>query len=378
MSSAVQLDATHARLRSHVEQELGSLFARYAATASTYGPELARLWSLAERHIQGGKLLRPLLLVETHEALLNAQAAPPSHRAGPPLPERRVQDLAEVVRIAAAIEALHYAFLLHDDVIDGDFVRRGHPNLIGELAALSQQEARPGAARHWAQTGGILAGNLLLSAAHQWFARAALPADLRTRLLDLLEHTILETTAGEFTDVGLGDGLVTPDLSTILEMTRQKTASYSFELPLRAAVILADGSPGLEARLSAAGSHLGIAYQLQDDLISTFGDAGVHGKDPYSDLREGKQTALACHAQMSSTWPQLAADFGDPDLSFEGAERLRAGLRACGAEAFVHGLIHDQMTAFHDLLADRDAEAIPLEAGDVLRALAARIEGRQA
>lgn len=374
MPTAVQTTTGRARLRSDVEAELRGFFARYSAAASSYGPELARLWSLAERHIQGGKLLRPLLLLETHSALRNARQALP---AGAPSPETHAQDHAEAVRIAAGIEALHYAFLLHDDVIDGDFVRRGHPNLMGELAAVANTEARPGAAKHWAQTGGILAGNLLLSAAHQLFARAAVPTDMRIRLLDVLEHTILETTTGEFTDVGLADGLVVPNLSTVLTMTRQKTASYSFELPLRAAVILAGGSTELEAQLSAAGAHLGVAYQLQDDLLSTFGDTRTHGKDPYSDLREGKQTAIICFAQQRSDWPQFAADFGDPHLSFEGAERLRAGLRSCGAEAFVLALIQDQMTAFEGVLSDLKAAGVPIEVSEVLRALAGRIEGRQ-
>lgn len=373
-TTTVQESTAHARLRFDVEQELHGLFTRSRATASGYGPELTRLLSLTERQIQGGKLLRPLLLLETHRALQGAHETAPS---GLQAYRRRAPEHAEVVRIAAGIEALHAAFLLHDDVIDGDVVRRGQPNLIGELAAPSDTEARPGAARHWAQTGGILAGNLLLSAAHQLFARAALPAHLRIRLLDLLEHTILETTAGEFTDVGLSDGIVIPDLTTVLAMTRQKTASYSFELPLRAAVILADGSAELEARLRAAGSHLGVAYQLQDDLLSAFGDARTHGKDPYSDLREGKQTAIVCFARMSSAWPQLAADFGDPHLSFEGAERLRSGLRDCGAEAFVRGLIQDQLTAFDALLSDGEAGAIPPAVADVLRALIARIDGRQ-
>lgn len=364
-------------LRSEVEQELEALFSRSTSLSEAYGSDFARLWSLASRHVRGGKLVRPLLLLETYDALCRSEASSLNPRSPFQLRWRGEHARSEVIRIAAAVEALHYAFLLHDDVIDGDFFRRGRPNLIGELAEASQEEALPGGVRHWAQTGGILAGNLLLSCAHQLFARAKVPAELKLRLLDVLEHTVFETTAGEFTDVGLGDGVVSADLNTVLAMTGRKTASYSFELPLRAAIILAGGSTDLENRLSTAGSHLGLAYQLQDDLLSTFGDARAHGKDLYSDLREGKQTAIICFARMNGAWPLIESDFGNPEMSIEVAERLRDCLRDCGAEDFVQGLIHEQITAFSVAISGGDPENIPAEVQSVLLSLLARIEGRQ-
>ncbi|GAA2247109.1 polyprenyl synthetase family protein [Rarobacter faecitabidus] len=368
--------AGRAYLRSEVEGELQAIFSRSQATAEAYGPHFSRLWNLASRRVRGGKFVRPLLLLETYDALRrSADSIPNSRSTSQP---RGAHARSEVVRIAAAVEALHFAFLLHDDVIDGDFFRRGRPNLIGELAEASRDEARPGGARHWAQTGGILSGNLLLSCAHQVFARAKLPAELKLRLLDVLEHTVFETTAGEFIDVGLSDGVFSADLGTVLEMTGRKTASYTFELPLRAAVILADGSRALENKLSAAGLHLGLAYQLQDDLNSTFGDASVHGKDLYSDLREGKQTAIICFARMSGSWPLIESDFGNPDMSIEAAKYLSDCLRDCGAEDFVRGLIREQVEAFSLVLCAPDSEeSVPRTVQDVLFGLLARIDGRQ-
>ena len=378
MISLALPEVVRSGLRSQLERELHALFARSDATTHAYGADFSRLWSLAARHVQGGKLLRPMLLLETYGAVRASQKAARSPHHADGLSRMGAQDHSEAVRIAAAVEALHYAFLLHDDVIDGDYFRRGQPNLIGELADTSLREARPGGAMHWAQAGGILMGNLLLCAAHQLFARVEIAAELKLRLLDLLEHTIFETTAGEFSDVGLSDGIISPDLSTVLAMTSRKTASYSFELPLRAAAILADGSSDLESRLSVAGSHLGLAYQLQDDLLSTFGDAAVHGKDPYSDLREGKQTAIICFARTSDIWPHLEADFGNPSLSPKRAEYLSARLRDIGAEDFVLGIIDEQMTAFSAVIAGGEKTgAIPEEVQGILLAFAERIKGRQ-
>lgn len=362
-AETLQVVPASSRLRSEVERELRALLSRAASPAGAYGVELARLWTLAARQVQDGKLLRPLLLLQTYDALRE--------------PGRNGTDRAEVVRIAAAVEALHYAFLLHDDVIDGDVIRRGRLNLIGELARGVRDEARPGGAEHWAHAGGILAGDLMLTAAHHAFARADIPAEPRSRLLDLLQHTIFETTAGELCDVGLSDGVLEPDLDAVLSMTRRKTAGYSFELPLRAAVILAGGTADLEHRMSAAGAHLGLAYQLQDDVLSTFGDPAVHGKDPFSDLREGKETAIIGFARMTAAWPRIAPDLGDPALSVAQSVRLRDRLRECGAEEFVLGLIREHLRAFGEAIETTDDE-LPQEARHVLRDLARRIEGRGA
>lgn len=374
MSTAVQRDRS-AQLRESVELEISTLFARHSATARAYGSDFVHLWALAADHMQGGKLVRPLLLLKAYEALTwrseEGLEADIGYGSG-----GHVRDQA--VTIAAAAETLHYSFLLHDDVIDGDVVRRGRANLIGELAATSADCARGDGAEHWAQTGAILMGDLLLSVTHQLFARLDVPRQVRTRLLDLLEHTIMETTAGEYADVGLSHGVLSPDLSTVLTMTTRKTATYTFELPLRAAAILAGGSHEFEGALSVAGSHLGLAYQLQDDLLSTFGNSEVHGKDPYSDLREGKQTAIVCFARMTSAWPSLEPNFGDPHLSTETAEQMRALLIECGAQRFVEGLIQEQLTAFYEVLAGGSAgEAIPSPLRAVLLDVATRLEDRQ-
>ncbi|UKA50299.1 polyprenyl synthetase family protein [Arthrobacter sp. FW305-123] len=341
-----------------IENELSGLIGKRASAATAYGPDFARLWALAGQNVLGGKFVRPLLLMETYDALHQAQE-----------PRRR----ETAISIAAAIELLHYAFLLHDDVIDGDLVRRGHPNLIGSLLAEAGENARAGSGLHWAQTGGILMGDMLLAATHQSFARADLPHGLRLRLLDLLEHTINETVAGEQLDVGLGDGIIAPDLQTILVMCGYKTATYTFELPLRAAATLAGADFAVENALATAGRHLGLAFQLQDDLLSTFGDPRRHGKDPFSDLREGKETAIIAHARTTMAWADIEPFFGRPELSVGDGEHVRRHLSDCGAEAFVQGLIEEQMQAFNNQL----TSTIPASVRNVMLDLAGQLEGRQ-
>lgn len=363
-----------------IEHELTEFFRDRVAAAAPYGDGFVRLWSLAGQHVLGGKLVRPLLLVDMFDALHG------EHVAGDGSDDAPARET--VVGIAAAVELLHYSFLLHDDVIDGDLTRRGRANLIGSLlaeAGARESLASPDAADsprsgldaglHSARAGGLLMGDLLLANTHQLVARAPLPHPQRTRLLDILDHTIMESVAGEQLDVALSDGRVDPDLETIIAMSRYKTATYTFELPLRAAAALADASPKVEAALATIARHLGLAFQLQDDLLSTFGDPAAHGKDEFSDLREGKQTAVVAFARTTSAWQTIGQSIGRRDLSTAEAEQIRDLLTQCGAARFVEDLIAAQLHACDNLLTDRTT-VIPQPARDVLTDVIARLAGR--
>lgn len=353
----------HEDMSTRVEEVLRRRFTVHSESAEMYGAEFAALWRAAADHALGGKLVRPRLLLAVHRALAPGAADGQTTAA---------------VDVATHIELLHYAFLLHDDVIDGDLERRRGPNLIGALAA-SLPGASEEASLHWARSSAILMGDLLLSAAVMGFARADLAHETRGRLLDLVEQTIVETVAGEHTDVALSHGIVTPDLHTVLNMSVYKTATYSFSLPLRAAALLAGSSTTAQDALHAVGRHLGLAYQLQDDLLCVFGDHRTHGKDAFSDLREGKETAIIAYARSTSAWSGIEPGFGSPDLSLQTATEIRDRLRDCGAERFVEGLIADQLDAMHALLSDAERGGdINADAARSILAAAARLEGRQA
>ncbi len=343
-----------------VSLAISEAFDRRTRAAEAYHPVFAQLWKICGERVAGGKRIRPRLMLDMLTALSDDA-----------VPEAAVE-------IAAAIELLHASFLLHDDVFDGDLTRRGSLNLVGLLATDEQTDAAPSPQRlHWARSCGILMGDLLLAEVHQIFARVDVDPESRTRLLDLLAHAITESVVGEQLDIGLEDGAVVADTATVLEMCRLKTATYTFELPLRAAAILAgSASPAAESALATAGAHLGLAFQLQDDLLSTFGDPAAHGKDAFSDLREGKETAVISAARMTSAWPEIEPAFGTGTLTGDAGERMRGLLRDCGAEAFVHGLIDDQMRALHETLAD-PASGLPDAARDTLVALAGRLDGRR-
>lgn len=329
------------RATDEIETEIRRILAARAHQAAALGESFQRAWELASRSMLGGKLLRPRLLIGAFDALDGEARAP-------------------AVRLAAGVELLHFAFLLHDDVIDGDLMRRSRPNFIGLQLEDWQTAGTPDPSAadcggadssgdgpagssllHRARSNAILVGDVLLTTAHLVFARQQLPEHAASRLLEQLDRAVLESVSGELTDVALSGGHIRSELAGVVEMSRQKTATYSFELPLRSAAILAGAAPDVENRLGEVGRLLGLAFQLQDDLLSTFGRPEDHGKDAYSDLREGKETAIIACARRTSAWPFIEPRLGRKDLGMHEFEDVRSLLSECGAEAEVRCLVDE-------------------------------------
>lgn len=262
-------------------------------------------------------------------------------------------DPGAAVLVAGAFEMLHTAFLVHDDLIDGDTLRRGEPNLAetmrrGAIAVGST----PGRAERWALASAVLAGDLALAQAHRMFAAADVAPQVRVALVDLLDETLLVSAGGELADTAYGLGLAEPSLDEARHVSEAKTSMYSFRAPLRAGAILAGAPADVVTRLDEAGRLLGRAFQLVDDLLGVFGPERVTGKSSLSDLREGKRTPLLVHARATPEWAEVARHVGRPDLDHPTARRLRHVLaRSSAADRVVDAVVAD-LAAVSGLAAD--------------------------
>jgi geranylgeranyl diphosphate synthase type II len=348
-----------------LDGRIAAFFAERIARAGGYGDEYLRLWSSARAAADGGKRIRPRFVLSAFRALSgergDADASPLTDAA---------------LDVAVAFELLHTAFLLHDDVIDGDTVRRGRPNIAGEFAADAAERGAPGTtARLWGESAAILAGDLLIHAASSLVARLDVPAAMRGRLLDVLDHSVFVTAAGELADVRLSAGLGSPDLADVLRMTEHKTAAYSVAGPLLAGAILAGAHGGLLDRLAEYGRLVGIAFQLGDDLLGIFGTPDLTGKSVLSDLREGKETTLIAYARSTTGWAAVADLLDRRDPGDDDAEALAAALENCGARRFVEGLLADHVAAALALL---DSPQVPRQLAAPLADLARSCIGRTA
>lgn len=268
---------------------------------------------------EGGKRFRPWLFATTYEQLADG-----GQRCG--------QEVLDSV--AASLELLHSAFVIHDDVIDNDDTRRGRPSVPGWFAA-SSGAASP----TFARAGGILTGDLALAAAVRGMATCGAPPHVTTALLDLLDAMLQDSAAGELADVRLADGGLVPTVEEALAVAELKTAAYSFVLPMQAAALVAQAGDAVIAQVGEVGRALGIAFQLRDDLCGMFADADTTGKDPVGDLREGKRTPLVAHAAHTDEWWRIHPHLGNPSAGEVELAEVRRALVDAGSAAHVEQLV---------------------------------------
>ncbi|WP_322919450.1 polyprenyl synthetase family protein [Nocardioides renjunii] len=299
--------------------------------AAAVDPHHANLWTALAAATEGGKRFRPGLVVAAHDALGGAQAS-------------------AAAEVGAAVELLHTAFVIHDDVIDGDHLRRGRLNVSGTFRAQARSDgAGPDEAADYGLTAAILAGDLALAAAVRAVATCGAPGPVVHHLLDLFDAALHTTASGELADVRLSMDVVEATLPESLAMEEQKTSAYSFALPLQAGAVLAEAEPATTARLGEAGRTMGIAFQLVDDLIGVFGDPDRSGKSSTSDLRTRKQTPLLVHARSTAQWSELRTYVGR-DLDADELDHVRGLLTASGSRRFVEDLAEEHLKASRTVL----------------------------
>ena len=314
-----------------VSEFLDDYFARQLERAARHGDDYVQLWVAARDGAAGGKRIRPELVLAAHAAFAGSGTA-------------------ESVRLASAFELLHTAFLMHDDVIDHDLVRRGAPNVAGRFALDGVGRGLPvDRANDYGEASAILAGDLLIAGALRVVAELDAPRSVRASLLEIVDECVFLAAAGEHADVRQAGAA--PGEHDILAMIENKTASYSFSAPLQAGAVLGGAPAASVARLGEVGRHLGVAFQLRDDVLGVFGSATVTGKSSLSDLREGKETLLVAYARVHPDWDRAAAGFGSPELDDAGAAGLRRAIESSGARDRVERLIDARCAAAVDAIA---------------------------
>jgi geranylgeranyl diphosphate synthase, type II len=303
--------------KERIDARLQQFFDQQLHKAAALDARYVNLWQAAAHlTLAGGKRLRPYLVMLGYQSV-----------AQDPTPEA-------LIEVGLAHELLHASLLMHDDIIDQDLQRYGKPNVAGVLNGQYAPHTDAATAHHYASGAALLAGDLLLAAASQVIAKAAIDPAVKLDLLTLLHEAVFTVASGELLDMESG----MPTLATHdpLKVAAQKTAYYSFVAPLVSGAILAGGDKEVCEALKVFGHNLGIAYQLADDLLGVFGDEKETGKSNMSDLREGKATYLLQVAMERANDQQkqcLQTALGNPALDAAMADAVRSVLRDTGAVA---------------------------------------------
>lgn len=246
----------------------------------------------AGRHLvdAGGKRLRPSMLLLAAEAV-----------GGDP---------AAVVPAAVSIELVHNFTLIHDDIMDNAETRRG----------------RPAVHVKWDEAGAILAGDTLYSKAFEILTASAAQPEEMVASVKMLAKTCAAICEGQWLDMEFERRDEVTE-AEYLEMIEKKTG------------VLYGAAAWMGARLAAApleqaeglerfGRLVGMAFQIQDDVLDLTAPAKVLGKPRGGDLAEGKKTLIMIHALAVGARIEI---FGKKNASSEEVEAALAALRASGS-----------------------------------------------
>lgn len=286
MSGGAAVDADPARQRTAdpraakqaalaaMERTMESLLAgERARWAAEEQRSVAVVDTVADLVAAGGKRLRPAFCVS---GFLSAGGDPSD---------------ARLPGLAAGLELLHVALLLHDDVLDCSDQRRGKPTAHVAHTAAHRAAGWRGDAQRYGENVAILAGALALVYADQ--AVGPVPEAIAR------EWTVLRSEAmvGQYLDVTIAaDTDIDPERSRWVALC--KSGRYSIQRPLSIGALLA-GRSDLAGVFERYGRALGEAFQLRDDLIDAFGDDAAAGKPTGLDMEQQKMTLLLALAVQS-------------------------------------------------------------------------------
>ena len=244
------------RIRALVEQEMASVDRLILSELSSDVVLINQIGHYIVNN--GGKRLRPMLLL---------------------LASRALNKLDEhSITLAAVIEFIHTATLLHDDVVDESTLRRGHDT----------------ANSLWGNSASVLVGDYLYSRSFELMVRVK-----NLRVMDILSHTTTQIAEGEVLQLLNCNNPETSE-QKYLEVISRKTAIL-FSTAVQLAGVIAHVPENVEQSLKAYGLHLGIAFQLIDDALDYRADPSELGKNLGDDLADGKPTLPLIYAMEHAT-----------------------------------------------------------------------------
>ncbi|HEV2783939.1 MAG TPA: polyprenyl synthetase family protein [Actinophytocola sp.] len=245
----------------------------------------------------------------------------------------------DVVPAAAAIELLHNASLIHDDIMDGDRERRHRPTVWARYGVASA----------------ILAGDALIALGFEVLASHRHPATAHSTAV--LARTLRLLARGQESDLRFEtESTVDPD--ECLAMMAGKTGVL-LGCACRLGAAYSPGPPDLAERFERFGVHLGVAFQLVDDILGIWGDPAVTGKPVGADLRARKKSApvVAALAAGTPASARLADRYACPgELTDAEVARLTEWVEEAGGRAWTLAEADRQVSAAWDLLEGLDLD----------------------
>lgn len=331
-----------------VDSRLDAFFAEkraYAAGLSPCAHELVD--AVVDLTMRGGKRLRPQLIYAGYRATSGLGSG---------------HDWSAVASLGAAIELLQTYLLMQDDWMDDDAERRGGPAThVACAAKVKSPKLGAGLA--------ILASDVAAGFAVELLHATAFPPPRAADALAAFTDMHLEVVCGQQLDL-LGH----QDVSLTQQL---KTGSYTVRGPVVLGALLAGASATQLEALEAFALPLGVAFQLRDDLLGTFGKSSATGKPVGHDLRKGKNTALVAEARRvcgAHDLTRLDSVLGNATASNSEIDAITLLFERSGVRANVEAELRARLTQARRAL--REASCLTGEGAGMLFELIERLAQR--
>ena len=283
-----------------------------ASRISNYTREVVA--NAKEYTLRGGKRLRPIFCIYGYKCLSDTNSE-------------------AIIEAAISLELMQSSLLVHDDIMDEDELRRGKQTFHIVCKAMCERQFGKNKSHRFGENIAIVAGDLLEAYGEEVLAKSSFKSEYVKKALAKYAEIVKNVGYGQILDITAErKGSFTED--EILTIHKLKTASYTIEGPLHIGALLAGAKEADLQILSDYGIPLGLAFQIQDDILGLFGSEEKMGKPVGSDIREGKKTLLILHALERCTEDEkefIAKALGNERVTVEEIDAVRDIVRKTGS-----------------------------------------------
>lgn len=243
------------------------------------------------------------------------------------------KDKEEMLKASMSIELIHAFLLIHDDIIDKDDIRHGMDTINFRYKKIGKRFMKNSECGHFGDSMALLVGDMVGALGNQVLYSSNFRPDRIIMGLNKLQSIVANTVIGETKDV-LMQYRKNVKEKDVMEMYEYKTAKYTIEGPLHLGGILAGADDKLLSAFSKYAIPVGIAFQIQDDILGLFGSEKKIGKPVGSDIAEGKKTLLVVKALELGNQKQkniIQKYLGKSDVTKQEIEEFRQAVTECGS-----------------------------------------------
>jgi len=312
----MEFKKTLARLKKEIDQELKYQFDIAIRDARKKDSLIAEALKQTKKiTLAGGKRIRGALLCQAYFG------------AGG-------KDKKKIIKAAAAIELINMFLLVQDDIMDRGNLRHGEKTLHVVFSEKKQKNISADEAKHFGNSIAMIAGDMLYAMANKLILESGFSDAAIIQSLSQIQSIVETTIAGQSQDAWIAYKKNATE-KEVLNMYKNKTARYTLEGPLHVGSILAGKSSRKFLQcLSFYAVPIGIAFQLQDDILGVFGNKQKTGKLAVSDIEEGKRSIMVIKAYEKANIKQkkqLDSILGKKNLTNREIRIFQDVLKSTGA-----------------------------------------------